>query len=201
MLVSIDHLTIKMNNSVVPQRQLLQKIFLCPNKIFYSEIKCIHNIQTAFPLKINDKKSVQKADKFQLREKQTHLPFPTVLEISQHSGCNRVFNLTADLSGANAHSEIAHCPHRAEMPALSTHLVIGDRFSIQGPGHRHLPVHLIDPKNSFGVLIHSLPRQAKLHSLCPFTSDDLHGRKQEMGHVVKSFKLILKPHKSFQSFN
>lgn len=71
--------------------------------------------------------------------------------------------------------------------ALSTHLVIGNLLSIKGSGHRDVPAHLIDSKNSFWVLIYSLPRETELCSLCPFAPDDLHGRKQVMGHVVKSF--------------
>lgn len=79
---------------------------------------------------------------------------------------------------------------------MSTHFIIGNCFSIKGSGHGDFPTDLIDSKNSFGVLIYSLTRESKLCSLCPFTADDLHGRKQEVtGHIIKTSKIIL-----FQSF-
>lgn len=70
--------------------------------------------------------------------------------------------------------------------AMSTHLIIGNCFSVKGSGHRDIPTDLVDSKNSFWVLIYSLTRESKLCSLSPFTPDDLHDRKQEVtGHIIK----------------
>lgn len=98
---------------------------------------------------------------------------------------------TAVLSKPNTHTfKSIYYQHRSrDSIAMSTHLIIGYCFSIQGSGHRDIPTDLIDSKNSFRVLIYSLTRESELCSLCPFTPDDLCGRKQEVrDRAINAFK-------------